>query len=40
VVSILLENGADVNAKKNEGWMPLHVASFEGYEAIVAQERK
>ena len=36
IVSLLLEKGADVNAKNNDGWTPLHWASENGHEAIVS----
>jgi cytohesin len=31
-----LEKGADVNAKKNDGWTPLHDASWEGHDSVVS----
>jgi ankyrin repeat protein len=37
VVTLLLENGADVNAKDNDsGDMPLHLASWKGHQAVVS----
>ncbi len=35
-VSLLSENGADVNANDDTGWMPLHWASKNGHEAIIS----
>jgi flagellar biosynthesis GTPase FlhF len=36
IVSLLLKNGPDVNAKSNYGWTPLHYASIYGYESTVS----
>jgi hypothetical protein len=35
VVQLLLEKGANVEAKSNNGWMALHEAANEGHEAVV-----
>ena len=35
VVQLLLDHGADVNAKNNNGWMALHTAASGGHEAVV-----
>lgn len=36
VISLLLENGTNINAKGDDGSTPLHAASSKGHEAIVA----
>jgi ankyrin repeat protein len=35
VVELLLESGADVNAKSNIGWTALMLAAFNGHKEIV-----
>ena len=34
VVKLLIEQGADINAKNNYGGTPLHLASEEGYTEV------
>ena len=34
IVQLLLENGANTNAKRNDGWAPLHDAAAQGHEEI------
>jgi ankyrin repeat protein len=36
IVSLLLENGANVNVKDEDGCTPLHFASMEGQDAVVS----
>jgi ankyrin repeat protein len=35
VMQLLLENGADIEAKNSKGWTPLHSAAGRGNEAVV-----
>ena len=34
-VQTALENGANPNAKNNDGWTPLHIAAYKGHVEIV-----
>jgi ankyrin repeat protein len=34
VVKLLLAKGADVNAKEDDGWTPLHWAARNGHKAV------
>jgi len=36
IVRLLIESGADINVKNNDGITPLMAASYEGYQDIVA----
>jgi len=35
IIQLLLENGANANAKRNDGWAPLHDAVYKGHKEIV-----
>jgi len=35
VVKALIEAGADVNKAGDDGWTPLHMAAWNGHEAVV-----
>ena len=35
LINQLIENGADVNTKDDNGWTPLHWAAFRGHEGVV-----
>ena len=39
MVKALLDKGADVHAKDNYGWTPLHLACYNGHHDIAAMQR-